>query len=104
LAPSIENPEQDAEKARQRRSHFAQTLNVPQRVRLGASLVAALLAGFLSILPNALLLSHTRRAMRFQRANRVCPQCAKSVSALIGTMAAPPVPAYGMVRMLTLLI
>jgi hypothetical protein len=33
---------QDAEKVRQRRSRFAQTLNVPERVRLGPSLAAAL--------------------------------------------------------------
>jgi len=41
---------QDAEKARQLRSRIVQTLNVPQRVRLGPSFAAALLAGFLSIL------------------------------------------------------
>ena len=34
---------QDAEKVRQRRSRFAQKLNVPARVRLGSSLAAALL-------------------------------------------------------------
>ena len=34
---------QDAEKVRQRRSRIVQTLNVPQRVRLGPSLAAALL-------------------------------------------------------------
>jgi hypothetical protein len=34
---------QDAEKVRQRRSRFAQILNVPQRVRLRSSLAAALL-------------------------------------------------------------
>ena len=34
---------QDVENARQRRSRFARTLNVPQRVRLGPSLAAALL-------------------------------------------------------------
>ena len=32
----------DVEKARQRRSRIVQTLNVPQRVRLGPSLAAAL--------------------------------------------------------------
>jgi hypothetical protein len=37
--------QQDAEKVRQRRSRIAQTLNVPQRVRLGPSLAAALLNG-----------------------------------------------------------
>jgi len=36
---------QDAEKVRQRRSRFAQILNVPQRVRLQSSLAAALLDG-----------------------------------------------------------
>ena len=36
---------QDAEKARQLRSRIVQTLNVPQRVRLGPSLAAALLDG-----------------------------------------------------------
>jgi hypothetical protein len=36
---------QDAEKARQLRSRVVQTLNVPQRVRLGSSLAAALLDG-----------------------------------------------------------
>jgi hypothetical protein len=36
---------QDAEKVRQRRSRIVQTLNVPQRVRLGPSLAAALLDG-----------------------------------------------------------
>jgi hypothetical protein len=36
---------QDAEKVRQRRSRFAQILNVPQRVRLRSSLAAALLDG-----------------------------------------------------------
>jgi hypothetical protein len=36
---------QDAEKVRQRRSRIVQTLNVPQRVRLGPSLAAALLNG-----------------------------------------------------------
>ena len=41
---------QDAEKCRQRRSRIVQTLNVPQRVRLGPSLAAALLTAFLSIL------------------------------------------------------
>jgi hypothetical protein len=35
--------EQDAEKARQRRSRIVQILNVPQRVRLESSLAAALL-------------------------------------------------------------
>jgi hypothetical protein len=35
----------DVEKARQRRSRIVQTLNVPQRVRLGSSLAAALLNG-----------------------------------------------------------
>ena len=35
----------DVEKARQRRSRIVQTLNVPQRVRLGPSLTAALLNG-----------------------------------------------------------
>ena len=35
----------DVEKARQRRSRIVQTLNVPQRVRLGPSLAAALLNG-----------------------------------------------------------
>jgi hypothetical protein len=34
---------QDAEKDRQQRSRIIQTLNVPQRVRLGPSLAAALL-------------------------------------------------------------
>ena len=34
---------QDAEKVRQRRSRFAQILNVPQRVRLRSSLATALL-------------------------------------------------------------
>jgi hypothetical protein len=33
---------QDAEKARQRRSHFVQILNVLQRVRIRSSLAAAL--------------------------------------------------------------
>ncbi len=37
--------QQDAEKVRQRRSRIVQTLNVPQRVRLGPSLAAALLNG-----------------------------------------------------------
>jgi hypothetical protein len=36
---------QDAEKVRQLRSRIVQTLNVPQRVRLGPSLAAALLDG-----------------------------------------------------------
>ena len=36
---------QDAEKGRQLRSRIVQTLNVPQRVRLGPSLAAALLDG-----------------------------------------------------------
>ncbi len=36
---------QHAEKARQRRSRIVQILNVPQRVRLGPSLAAALLDG-----------------------------------------------------------
>jgi hypothetical protein len=36
---------QDAEKFRQRRSRFAQILNVPQRVRFRSSLAAALLDG-----------------------------------------------------------
>ena len=36
---------QDAEKVRQLRSRIVQTLNVPQRVRLGPSLAAALLNG-----------------------------------------------------------
>jgi hypothetical protein len=36
---------QDAEKVRHRRSRIVQTLNVPQRVRLGPSLAAALLDG-----------------------------------------------------------
>ena len=35
----------DVEKARQHRSRIVQTLNVPQRVRLGPSLAAALLNG-----------------------------------------------------------
>jgi hypothetical protein len=35
----------DVEKARQLRSRIVQTLNVPQRVRLGPSLAAALLSG-----------------------------------------------------------
>ena len=35
----------DVEKARQRRSRIVQTLNVPQGVRLGPSLAAALLNG-----------------------------------------------------------
>ena len=35
--------QQDAEKVRQRRSRIVQTLNVPERVRLGPSLAAALL-------------------------------------------------------------
>jgi hypothetical protein len=35
--------QQDAEKVRQHRSRVVQTLNVPQRVRLGSSLAAALL-------------------------------------------------------------
>ena len=35
--------QQDAEKVRQQRSRIVQTLNVPQRVRLGPSLAAALL-------------------------------------------------------------
>ena len=34
---------QDAEKVRQQRSRIVQTLNVPQRVRLGPSLASALL-------------------------------------------------------------
>jgi len=34
---------QNGETSRQYRSHFPQTLNVPQRVRLGPSLAAALL-------------------------------------------------------------
>jgi hypothetical protein len=41
---------QDAEKVRQHRSRIVQTFNVPQRVRLGPSLAAALLTVFLSIL------------------------------------------------------
>ena len=36
---------QDAQKVCQRRSRFAQILNVPQRVRLRSSLAAALLDG-----------------------------------------------------------
>jgi hypothetical protein len=36
---------QAAEKVRQRRSRIVQTLNVPQRVRFGPSLAAALLDG-----------------------------------------------------------
>jgi hypothetical protein len=36
---------QDAEKARHRSSRSVQTLNVPQRVRLGPSLAAALMDG-----------------------------------------------------------
>jgi len=36
---------QDAEKVLQLRSRFVQILNVPQRVRLGPSLAAALLEG-----------------------------------------------------------
>jgi len=36
---------QDAEKILQRRSRFVQIFNVPQRVRLGTSLAAALLEG-----------------------------------------------------------
>src|SRR2546422_10489916 len=45
-APSCERSTvswQDAETVRQRRSRIVQTLNVPQRVRLGPSLAAALL-------------------------------------------------------------
>jgi len=42
-AASSLGPCQDAEKVRQRRSRIVQTLNVPQRVRLGPSLAAALL-------------------------------------------------------------
>ena len=37
--------QQDAEKVRRQRSRIVQTLNVPQRVRLGPSLTAALLDG-----------------------------------------------------------
>jgi hypothetical protein len=37
---------QDAENIRQRRSRIVQTLNVPQRVRFGPSLAAALLNGY----------------------------------------------------------
>src|SRR5712692_167500 len=37
--------QQDAEKVRQQRSRIVQPLNVPQRVRLGPSLAAALLDG-----------------------------------------------------------
>ena len=37
--------QQDAEKVRRQRSRLVQTLNVPQRVRLGPSLTAALLDG-----------------------------------------------------------
>jgi hypothetical protein len=36
---------QDVEKGLQLRSRIAQSLNVPQRVRLGVSLAAALLGG-----------------------------------------------------------
>jgi len=39
------DPSQDAEKARQLRSHIAQRLNVPNRVRLASSLAAASLDG-----------------------------------------------------------
>ena len=44
-SPSKSRVQQDAEKVRQRRSRIVQTLNVPQRVRLGPSLAAALLDG-----------------------------------------------------------
>jgi hypothetical protein len=37
--------QQDAEKVRQRRSRFAQKLNVPKRTPFASSLVAALLDG-----------------------------------------------------------
>ena len=43
MSPSILLHSTDAEKARQLRSRIVQTLNVPQRVRLGPSLAAALL-------------------------------------------------------------
>jgi hypothetical protein len=46
---------EDVEKARQHRSRFAQTLNVPNDVRLEFSLAAALLADFLNILQMALV-------------------------------------------------
>ena len=36
-------PEQDVERRRQLRSHIIQTLDVPQRIRLGPSFVTALL-------------------------------------------------------------
>ena len=39
----LEFPQQDAEKVRQQRSRIVQTLNVPQRIRLGPSLAEALL-------------------------------------------------------------
>jgi hypothetical protein len=43
LQIATEEHQQDAEKVRQRRSRIVQTLHVPQRVRVGPSLAAALL-------------------------------------------------------------
>jgi hypothetical protein len=47
------NRSKDAETDLQFRSRVVQTLNVPQRVRLGSSLAAALLDACLSILPGS---------------------------------------------------
>ena len=45
MAANASHSGQAVEKARQLRSRIVQTLNVPQRVRLGPSLAAALLNG-----------------------------------------------------------
>jgi hypothetical protein len=58
MSPFILHPfTQDAEKVRRLRSRIVQTLNVPQRVRLGPSLAAALLDELFEHLVRVALLS-----------------------------------------------
>jgi hypothetical protein len=59
------------------RSRIVQTLNVPQRVRLGPSLAAALLDELFEHPAGSVLLSQTCRPLDFRQAGFVFPQPAR---------------------------
>jgi len=65
---------QDAEKVRQRRSRFAQKLNVPKRTPSPLRSLRPCWTAFLSILRGVLLLSSTCEPLNFHRATIVFPQ------------------------------
>jgi hypothetical protein len=67
------NRSKDAETDLQLRSRVVQTLNVPQRVRLGSSLAAALLDACLSILLGSVSLVLGMKTIEFCYAEMVFP-------------------------------